>query len=154
MPTLPPPDMPQAEPPKDIPGIFAALKEVLSQAEQSAGGYFVLSAIYAQVLQQGKVAGRRRGLPVMEYRGTLDGVNVLPLKCDLSKIPLKYLPSMLATMCNVHAAELLDGLQKMQNLTQDALIIVRTALGMEASKSTAQPSAADEHDGEGEEVVD
>jgi hypothetical protein len=151
MPKLPSPDMPQPEKPRDIPEILVVLQDELNRTVKSAAGYFTLSSVYEQIASPGPRKGRKRGLPIFSYKGSLDGVNCVTMECDLGKIPLEYLPHILSPMCNVHAGELLQGLVKIQALTNDALAMVRGALGMEQPKYTQE--VTEDEETEGEEVT-
>ena len=153
---LPPPDMPGTGRPSDIPEILLALEQELMMAARAAAGYFTLSKQYDQVTS-GPKKGRKVGLSIFHYKGSLDGVNVMDLELDLRKVQAEYLAHMLAPGCNVHAGELLEGLGKMQVLVNDALVMVRTALGMNPSgKPQALPGkpTADDDFGEEEEDIE
>jgi hypothetical protein len=158
MPRLPPPEMPARTKPRDIPEMLVALQDELNKAARAAAGYFTLSSIYEQVTALAKGKSRKKGLPIFQYKGSLDGVNVLPLECDLGKIPTEFLPHMLSPMCNVHAAEMLEGLSNMQTLVDDAVGMLRLALGVSATipkglEGGEEPVEDDEAE-EGEEVTD
>src|ERR1017187_8992075 len=131
---LPPPEMPAAEQPQDIPDVLLAIQAELNLAAKSATGYFTISRIYAQVVGTSPPNERRIGLPIFRHSGSMDGVNVVPVEIDLAHVPPEYLPSILAPICNVHYNELMGELEKIRTL-------VATALGTAQAAATRDPDA-------------
>lgn len=151
MPTLPPPTMPEKPQPKDLPELLMAMQEELTATARAAAGYLTLSKVYEQAVAPGR-KGRKKGLPIFEYKGSLDEVNVLPLAIDLRKVSAQYLPHILSPFCSVHATEMLEGLSKIHQYTRQAIDTLQAALGLGTVPPTAEP-AGEEEEGEPEEVT-
>ena len=138
---MPPPQMPPKAEPKDMPGMLQAVKDETTMLERTMAGYTHLTTIVAQLQGAG---GRKIGLPIFEYRGSTDGVHPMVVSCDLAKIEPQYQLHVLSPMCNVHAQEMLEALQRIHNASGRMLAQVQVALGV-APPQTQQNYVVDDN---------
>jgi hypothetical protein len=121
-----PPEMPEKIQPRDVPEMLIAMGDYLAAAQRELAGFNTLNTVYQQVTT-GPKKERRKGLPILSYKGTLDGAHVLPLEVDLRKVPLDLLPQILSPLCHVHYTELMVNLTKLAQIGDQALRLAQAA---------------------------
>jgi hypothetical protein len=131
--TITPPEMPSRTQPTTMSGLIQQVRDETGVVERSLAGYTHLMTLLTQV-QGGKSAGERtKGPPILSYRASHDGINVVEVRADTGKLDPQSLGTLLVPLANIHAQELLEALELMEGCVSMMLQQVRAAMGYPAA---------------------
>jgi hypothetical protein len=124
-----PPEMPPKPEPTTMPEMLQTIRDEADMLERALAGYTHLTDILRQQTQGMQPGERAKGLPILGYRATADGVHAVDVRADLAKIDPAFVPHVLSPMCNVHASEMLDSLTRIHKCATAMLGQVQMAMG-------------------------
>lgn len=133
-----PPPMPQQNAPQDMSGMLNLIRQESDMFERALAGYVTMSTLHAQALNGVQEGERRKGLPILSYSGTADGVNAIDVRLDLKQVPPNWLPDVLAPFSHVHALAMLESMRRIAMTSQAILQEIEAALPQPVV-SIAQP---------------
>lgn len=139
MSTVPPPDAPPADAHSDDApaAVIKDLEGWLLQVKRDLAGFMTLRGALDGATGQTPPGVRKKGLPVFEYKGTLDGRDIVLLTADLKRVPPAYLKHVLVPLINATASSLSESAEE---LARHADALHKTVLQLLAPPGeSAQP---------------
>lgn len=149
----PPRVVPKRDPRADVGLMVAEIVGFTDQLKKAHVGFHTLNLAYLTVSGQLPAGERKKGLPLFEFTGVLEGAETRePVKCvaDLKKLPKNYVPHVLVPLISIHASDLLEAVTEMR-ARLDHLQPALEAIVAQVQPAEAEPDAEDEDEEDDEE---
>lgn len=115
---------------RGLPHVVVDLEAILQSLKRSIAAYSALMNALSSVRGDKSADGRVHGLPIFEFKGTIDGVNVIHLVSDMNRLtfPKQHAEHALIPHITAFAGDVADTAARLEPLTQELMDMVRDIL--------------------------
>ncbi len=139
-----PPGMPPKVEPTTMPDMLQTIRDEADMLERALAGYTHLTEVLRQSTEGLAAGDRAKGLPILQYKASADGVHAVEVRADLGKIDPRFIPHVLSPLANVHAGEMYEALIQINRCAATMLAQVQSAMGMNPNNQHETEEATEE----------
>lgn len=127
----------------DIPALVVEMDDWLTALKRAVAGYTALSLSLASAQGHIPEGDRRKGLPILEFKSSVDGQTPIVCCADLRKVNPEYLQHVMVPLINAQAADILEAFDEMSTRIEMARPMLYKMLGFDANGQPLPPQQAD-----------